>query len=76
MWGVGLAIEIDKDIISNSFSEGKNITVIGDNDRFISTDQFKKMTKRYGLIGFKYQLIEYQGGHDIYPEVLKRLIQP
>ncbi len=73
MWGAGLAIEIDKDLISNSFSQGKNITVIGDNDRFISAEEFNKMTKRYEMIGFKYQLIEYQGGHDIYPEVLKKI---
>lgn len=73
MWGAGLAIEIDKDIILNSFSQSKNITVIGDNDRFISTEQFNKMAERYERIGFKYQLIEYQGGHEIYPEVLKNI---
>ena len=74
LWGSGLAHEINKEHIETAFSKGKNFCVIGDNDRFISTEQLINATKRYSTIGFDHELIEYHGKHDIYPKVLKQLI--
>ena len=74
LWGSGLANEIDEKIIKEFFSHRKNLLVIGDRDRYIDIEQLQKTKKRYATIGFSYQLIEYAGGHDIYPEVLKQLI--
>lgn len=73
-WGAGLAHEIDKEIIKKSFSQGYNYFVIGDKDRFISQEALEKMKDRYRIIGLDYKLIQYQGTHDIYPEVLKDLV--
>jgi predicted esterase len=69
-WGAGLASEIDKEMIHQSFN-GENYVVIGDQDRFINADALESMKIRYEAIGFNYSLISYQGAHDIYPEVLK-----
>lgn len=74
LWGASLANEIDKDKIVKSFSQGKNITVIDDKDRFIDLGQLEKVKNRYEAIGFNYRLIEYHGGHDINTEVLKKII--
>jgi len=74
LWGSALAKEIDNNIIRKSFSLGKNITVLGDEDRFIDEEKLNAIEKRYESIGFRYQLIEYHGGHDIQPEILKKII--
>lgn len=74
LWGSNLAHEIDKKKISESFSHGNNLILTGDQDRFITVDRLKKMKLKYAKIGFNYQTIEYHGGHDIYPEILKKII--
>ena len=71
-WGAGLAHEIDKVMVLQSFN-GENYVVIGDQDRFINREAREKMERRYRTIGFKYNLITYQGTHDIYPDVLENL---
>lgn len=73
LWGSSLAHEIDQKKITESFSNGKNLIVFGDQDRFIDADRLQKLRNRYKNIGFNYQTIEYPGGHDIYPEILKKL---
>ncbi len=73
-WGSGLAHEIDKKMVRNSFmGGGENLVVIGDEDRFIDCKHLQRMKKRYESIGFEYQVIEYHGGHDIDPYILKQL---
>jgi predicted esterase len=72
-WGAGLAQEIDKEIVEQSFG-GENYVVIGDQDRFVSAESLETMKLRYKAIGFNYKLISYQGTHDIYPEVLKPIL--
>lgn len=74
LWGVDLAKEIDKCDVKAQFSHGSNQVVIGDQDRFVSKDQLKQMSKHYLDIGFEYQLFEYHGKHEIDPEVVKLLI--
>ena len=74
LWGSGLAHEINKEDITMSFSKGKNICVIGDRDRFISSEQLIKATKRYSVIGFDHELLEYHGTHNIYPDILSQLV--
>ena len=74
LWGSNLAHEIDQKRISDSFSHGKNLVIIGDQDRFINSDRLRKMRLKYEKIGFNYQTIEYHGEHDIYPEILKKII--
>ena len=74
LWGSSLAHEINQDGVQKSFSRGKNLMVLGDEDRFIGEAQYKKLKHRYEKIGFNYQLIQYHGGHDIYSEVLKTLV--
>lgn len=73
LWGASLANEIDENIIHRSFTQGNNITVIGDKDRFIDLGQLENIRKRYEAIGFDYRLIEYHGGHDINIDVLKKI---
>jgi predicted esterase len=73
LWGSGLANEIDIKIIKKSFSKGENLLVVGDRDRYIDNELLLKTKNRYKKIDFKYQLVEYKGGHEIYPEVLKLL---
>lgn len=72
-WGAGLANEIDKEIVHQSF-HGDNYVVIGDQDRFVNDHSLEAMKLRYEAIGFNYTLISYEGTHDIYPEVLKSLL--
>jgi len=74
LWGSSLAHEINKEDIKKSFSTGKNITVIGDQDRFIDLDQLEKVKHRYAKIGFAYDLIPYHGSHNIHPETLSQII--
>ena len=74
LWGSNLTHEIDQKRISDSFSHGKNLVIIGDQDRFINSDRLRKMRLKYEKIGFNYQTIEYHGEHDIYPEILKKII--
>jgi predicted esterase len=73
LWGSGLAHEISQNEIAENFSKGENILVIGDKDRFINSDQLLSVKRRYSKIGFKYKLIEYHGGHDIYPDILRQI---
>lgn len=74
LWGTSLAYEIGKQEIESSFSSGLNEVIIGSNDRFIDQQKLTKVKKRYEKIGFKYSLQEYEGGHDIYPEILCELL--
>jgi predicted esterase len=74
VWGAGLASEVDARIVDQYFSMGKNIFVIGDQDRYIGSEELKSLKKRYSSIGLKYDLIEYHGGHDIYPDILTTLL--
>ena len=74
LWGSSLAHEIDQKKITKSFSYGKNLIVFGDQDRFIDADRLQKLRNRYKKIGFNYKTLEYHGGHDIYPEILKKLV--
>ena len=74
LWGSGLAHEIDQKKITKSFSHGKNLVLIGDQDKFIDVNRLKKMRSKYEKIGFNYKTLEYHGGHDIYPEILKKLV--
>ena len=73
-WGSSLAHEIGSTEVSTSFSSGQNTIVIGDQDRFIDSRKLDLMKKRYDKIGFDYKLVQYRGGHDIYPEILQQLI--
>lgn len=73
LWGADLANEIDGIIVKESFSKGKNLLVVGDRDRYIDNELLQKTKNRFENIDFKYQLVEYKGGHDIYPEVLELL---
>lgn len=73
LWGSNLAHEIDLDNIKISFSHGKNLVIVGDKDRFITVDRLIKMRQKYEKIGFIYETIEYHGGHDIYPDILKKI---
>jgi predicted esterase len=74
LWGSNLANEIDEKIISDSFTNGENLLVMGDSDRFIEKEQLQILKTNYAQLGFKYRIIEYHGGHDIYPEILKLLV--
>jgi len=74
LWGSGLAHEINKVDVQKSFSKGENIVVIGDDDRFISSDQLEKAKHRYSNIDFRYEIFEYRGGHNIYPDILGKII--
>lgn len=74
LWGTSLANEIDGKHIEKSFSHGKNIVILGDQDKYIDEDQLQKVKAHYSKIGFKYELVEYHGGHDIYPELLSSFI--
>ena len=73
LWGADLANEIDGIIVKESFSEGENLLVVGDRDRYIDHELLQNTKNRFEKIDFKYQLVEYKGGHDIYPEVLELL---
>lgn len=73
LWGADLANEIDGIVVKESFSQGKNLLVVGDRDRYIDHDLLQKTKNRFENIDFNYQLVEYKGGHDIYPEVLELL---
>lgn len=74
LWGSGLANEINQTIVANSFSNGDNLLVLGDRDRFVTEEELQKSIARYKKIGFNYRSLEYHGGHDIYPEILKKLV--
>ena len=74
LWGSGLAYEIGQSHIKENFSSGKNVIVVGDQDRFIDSTQLMQAKRRYSKIGFKYKLIEYHGGHDILPDVLADIV--
>ncbi len=74
LWGAGLADEISSDIVKSHFSSGKNVFVAGDTDRYITPQVLGKMQKKYDGIGFSYDLVTYTGGHEIYPEILAKLI--
>jgi len=74
LWGTTLAHEIDSMIIRSSFSSGGNFVVLGDQDKYIKEEQLGIIKKRYQKIGFNYELLQYHGGHDIYPEILNRII--
>jgi predicted esterase len=74
VWGADIAQEIDGNLVKKFFSCGKNIVIIGDRDRYIDEEKLKLLKARYSKIGFKYQLVEYNGGHDIYPDILIELV--
>ena len=74
LWGAGLAYEINEKIICSSFNIGKQYFVIGDQDRFIDQSALDAARKRYEGIGFDYELVGYQGIHDIYPDVLSKIV--
>ena len=74
LWGTSLANEIDGKCTEQFFSHGKNIIILGDQDKYIDEEQLQKVKAHYAKIGFKYQLVEYHGGHDIYPELLSSFI--
>lgn len=74
LWGSSLAHEINQKMIASSFSKGKNILVCGDHDRYIDPEQLQKLKSRYEQMKFSFQFVEYHGGHDIYPAVLKMIV--
>jgi predicted esterase len=74
LWGAGLAHEINAQIAASHFSRGGILQVIGDQDRYINEDALEKLKHRYDQIGLNYDLMRYHGGHDIFPEVLEKLI--
>ena len=74
LWGTSLAHEIERQSVSDSFSKGENLVVIGDSDRFITKEQLLKVKKRYSKIRFNYKLITFRGGHEINSEVLDQII--
>ncbi len=74
VWGAGLANEISAQIVKDHFSKGKNVFVVGDRDRYIGSSELEQLKRRYSSIGFTYDLVQYQGGHDIYPDVLSALL--
>lgn len=74
LWGANLAHEINAETVTSYFSGGRNIFVIGDQDRYIDDASLEKLQQRYNNMGMKYELIRYQGGHDIYPDVLEQLL--
>ena len=73
LWGSGLAHEINKHDVQQAFSMGKNLLVIVDRDRFIPASKLEKAKRKYSAIGFEYELLEYHGDHDIYPDILASL---
>ena len=74
LWGSGLAHDINKQDITSFFSQGENVIVVGDQDRFITPEQLEKVKNRYLKIGFRFRLIDYSGGHEIIDEVLDKII--
>lgn len=74
LWGTGLAHDIKKEDIFESFSKGENIIIVGDKDRFISADQLEKVKHRYSRLGLHFRSVDYEGGHEIDREVLKKII--
>jgi predicted esterase len=74
LWGAGLAHEINTKIVAEHFSAGHNLFVLGDQDRYVNEEELEKSKHRYDTIGLNYDLTRYHGGHDIYPEVLEKLI--
>jgi predicted esterase len=74
IWGSSLAYEISKEDIKAKFSSGTNVIVIGDKDRFFDEEKVILKKRHYSKIEFDYQLIEYEGGHEILPDVLKKII--
>ncbi len=74
LWGAPMAHEMNAGIVKKSFNVGEQIFVVGDQDRFIDASALETIERRYEKIGFKYKLIKYSGTHDIYPEVLAKLV--
>jgi len=74
LWGSSLAHEIDQGDVSERFSAGENIMILGDQDRFISNEQALLIKNRYSKINFDCRLVEYHGGHDIDQNVLAKLL--
>jgi predicted esterase len=75
LWGAGIAHEIDMQIVRESFSNGRNTFVVGNRDRFVDQHSLKRLRDLYRTIGLKYELISYDGGHEINPEILSKVIQ-
>jgi len=74
LWGAPLAHEINHDIVRKSFNTGEQFFVIGDQDRFIDASSLEKIKRRYDKIGFCYHLVQYNGTHDIYPDILDSVV--
>ena len=61
-------------MVLESFSDRENLIIIGDQDRFIDKKQLSRVKNRYAKIGFRFTLIEYEGGHEINPNILSKII--
>ncbi len=73
LWGANLPHEVTKETVNKVFF-GDNFFVVGDKDRFINAEQLQRLRNRYKDIGFSYELVLYNGQHDIYPDILKKLV--
>jgi len=74
LWGSSLAHEINESDVYKNFRDATNIVVLGSQDRFISKEQFTVTKKRYTKIKYEYEFMQYEGGHDIEPDILTKLI--
>lgn len=68
-WGGTVAPDINHEKLTAKFNSSNFWIFVGDNDEFISHERWNQESKYLEQNNYKFNLIQYEGKHKIYPEL-------
>lgn len=74
LWGGGLPKDLNISNIRKALAHSENYVVYGHNDSFITKDALEEQALLFQEIGFQYETVTFDGGHEIDETVLKRFL--
>jgi predicted esterase len=73
LWGGGFPADMDLQLNKTVFDQLKIVFVIGEQDEFINAEEVKKYQQFMNENNVSYQLVRYNGKHEIHAETLKKM---
>lgn len=73
LWAGGFAHDLELDLSKKKFEKTKFISVLGDQDEFVSSEHVQKQRDLINSLNKEVKKISFSGGHIIDSEVLKTL---
>lgn len=73
LWAGGFALDLELDVSRQNFEKTQFISVLGDQDEFVTPENLQKQRDLVGSLGKEVKKISFSGGHIIDSEVLKSI---